>query len=413
MTLPLYKWFQIMGMHPWHKYQLANAMIPVTSQCPDVTYEYAWQVADRAGRQDIRRSIERAEDLFFEYAHFYPSPTFRTVTLPYPRLGNQALTRYTGSDYTGHWMGFQLPDRYIKKMGYEHITTPVTPTLTWLDLDNDGLFETARAIATVPAGTLASEVYCTFVAADYVYDDVGANIITPRSVSIVGTTATILFNTPTLVRPILYTVPRPMQLDPSVLPPTAGSPFAATINVSRRYPDDTGTTLDTAQAVLIWETRPFPPWATVWTFNNATGDPAELAYAPARANIRDANQGIVYTGESVYNASTGEWSGLTGFSECRPPDRVTFRYYAGNDSQNLDIVIARLAAAELARPVCACTSANKELGEWQLDVMRLGSTNETYAQPNDATNPFGSRRGHIFAWRTVQQIQGVTGIITG
>jgi hypothetical protein len=138
-----------------------------------------------------------------------------------------------------------------------------------------------------------------------------------------------------------------------------------------------------------------------------------LAYAPARANIRDANQGIVYAGESVYNASTGTWSGLTGFSEYRPPDSIKFRYLAGNDSQNLDNVIARLAAAELARPVCACTSANKELGEWQQDLMRLGATDETYAQPNDATNPFGSRRGHIFAWRTVQQIQGVVGIITG
>ena len=118
MTLSLYKWFQIMGMHPWHKYQLANAMIPIESRCPTLTFEYAWQAADRAGRQDVRRSIERAEALFSEYAHFAPSPTFQEVTLPYPRLGNQTLTRYTNSDYTGRWMGFQLPDRYIKKMRY-------------------------------------------------------------------------------------------------------------------------------------------------------------------------------------------------------------------------------------------------------------------------------------------------------
>jgi len=413
VTLSLYKWFQIMGMHPWHKYQLANAMIPIESRCPTLTFEYAWQAADRAGRQDVRRSIERAEALFSEYAHFAPSPTFQEVTLPYPRLGNQTLTRYTNSDYTGRWMGFQLPDRYIKKMGYEHITAATTATLTFLDLDSDGLYETARAIATVPAGTLSSELYITFTASDYVYEDVGANVITPRSATVSGTTATIFFNTPTLVRPILYTLPRPTQLDPSVLPPAANSPFAVSVNVARRYCDDTGIDLDTAQAVMIWETRPFPPWATIWSFNNATKDPAELAYAPARVNIRDANQGIVYAGESVYNASTGSWSGFTGFTEYRPPDRIKFRYYAGNDSQNLDVVIARLAAAELARPVCACTSANKELGEWQQDLARLGSTDETYAQPNDTTNPFGSRRGHIFAWRTVQQIQGVVGIITG
>lgn len=413
MTLPLYKWFQYMGMHPWHKFQLANSMLPVTAQCPSLTFEYAWQSGDRAGRQDVRRSIKRAQDLFTQYANFSPSIEFRDVTLPYPRLGNQALTRFGGGDYTGHWLGFQLPERFIKAAGYEHITTATTPALTYLDLDNDGIFETAQCSTTVPTGTTPDEVYITFAAADYVYNDTEANVITPRSVTISGTTATIVFNTPTLVRPILYTVPRPTQLDPGVLPPTAGSPFASTVRVSRRFCDPNGITFETAQAVLIWESQPYPSWATLGAFNSTTADPAQLAYAPARVGIRDANQGIVYTGESVYNATTGTWVGLSGFSEYRPPDRVKFRYLAGSNDSNLELVIARLAAAELARPVCACTSANKELSEWQTDLARLGATDETYAQPNDFTNPFGSRRGHIFAWRTVQQVQGVVGIIAG
>lgn len=398
-----------MDMHPWHSYQLANQLIPVDSRCNNLVYEYAWQNANAAGRSDIRASISVAESLFAKYAHYYSSPRFSETTLPWHKLGDYRLTNYTSSNARGNFLGFQLPVGHVSALGYEHKQHTTTLNLTYSDEDGDGLFETATATWVLPVTLEEDEIYAEFVANDYVYSYSNTQII-PRTITITSGTATIIFDTPTLVKPYNYTLPRPITLDPSILPPNASSPFVSQIQVSRLWCDPSGTTLDTAQAVLIWETAPFPQFAVPW-INTSTIDPSVMAYAIARGNVRDARQGIVYVGESIYDSGTGDWTGRVDFTKVRPPDRVKFRYQSGVKDPMTDVVIARLAAAELARPICACTSTNKQLAEWQVDLARLGSTDETYALPNDGTNPFGTRRGHLQAWRYIQQTQIMQGIL--
>jgi len=412
MTLSLARWLQYMQMHPWHSMQLAtkgaNSLIPIQSSCNGLVFEYAWQVADRGGRADIRRAIAEAEVQWNEQANFPARPTFKTATLEWPRMGNKALTRWTALDLQGEWMNVRLPDGHVNAIGYDHITTAVNAPIVYSDEDGDGLFETATITATVPSGTTSDQLHITFVAADVLYPDTPS--IPIREASIAGTTATIRIDTYNLVRPILYTIPKPDSLDPTILPPTAGSPFASTVDVARRYCDPTGTTLDTAQAVFIWESTPIPPWAT-FTINTVTPDPAALAYAIGRVGIRDADAGIVYLGQGVYDSTSGTWTGRVDFSNCRPPDRVLIRYHAGRDSTQVDMAIAQLSAANLARPICACQPSNKELSEWQTDLSRVGATNELYSVPVDVSNPFGSRRGHIYAWRTLQNLRVTPGFL--
>lgn len=77
-------------------------------------------------------------------------------------------------------------------------------------------------------------------------------------------------------------------------------------------------------------------------------------------------------------------------------------------------VVARLAAAELARPICGCESANRELARWQFDLARSGGANdEVYGavSAGDLDNPLGTRRGHIAAWRFIRQRQDVRGFL--
>lgn len=412
MAVSLNKWFYIMSMHPWFSYQLANSsVLPIQSSCNSIVYEKNWQGAERAGRADIRRAIEQAENMFYDFTKIYPRKIFRTVTVPYPQLGDYRLKNFTSIDTRNHWLGMNLPEGVIHQLGYEHITTPDTVPLTYQDLDSDGIYETATATATVPSGTLVDEVYCVFNSIDYIYND-GIEI-SPRSISITGTTATIIFDAWTLVRPILYTIARPTVLDVVDMPPSATSPYATVVDISRRYCDDTGTTIDTAQCVMIWESSPYPSWAVPCTFTQYAPDPSAVAYAIARGGIRNNSQGIVYAGEAIYNTTNSEWTGRINFSECRPPDRITFRYLAGRDDEYIDTAIARLAAAVMARRICACESSNKEIYEWQIDYSRLGATNETYAQPTDMTNPFGTRKGHIYAYRIAQMMQRVVGILAG
>jgi hypothetical protein len=407
--LSLNYWRELLGFHPWHTFQFSNSLIPITSECNGLVYESAYVAADRAGRREIRTAIERAEQLVFQHASFWPSPRFSSVTIGPERYG-----RY-GSD--GRWLSVTLPEGEIRALGAETETGANTVNVTYSDADSDDLYETATVTATVPSGTLASEVVCRFLAADC--GPVAPPEIEPRSVSVSGTTATIVFDTWTLTRPVRYASPIQQSLDPGNGAAPGVTVVAQQIEVLRRRADPTGTTTDTAMALLTWETSPWPSWACCPS-GGASYDPAATATAIARAVIRDAAAGIVAFGEASYNPSIAQWDAACNWSQCRPPDRITIRYQAGipregtRMREDWAVVVARLAAAELARPICACTSANKELDEWQTDLSRTGvGQMDLFQAPQDFDNPLGSRRGQVYAWRSIQRSQRVLGVYAG
>lgn len=418
--LSLTEWLFAMGVNPWHCNQLVCNLLPLNAKCDTITYEQSWMWADRAGRKNIRDAIEEAEQLLFQYQHVWPSPRFRTITLPYPQPLNKQTYWRGDYDLTGRWMSLNLPEGYVSAAGYEHDETPVVAALTFADLDSDTLFETATCTALVPSGTTAEQVAVQFLAADC-GPVTPQPQIKPRSVSVSGINATITFNAWDLVKPIKTCSPVAATYDPLILPPTATTPYAASVEVYRKWCDPGGLTDDTAQAVLIWETAPWPSWAMCcWPSGGSSADPAALATALARVTIRDGQAGIVALGQAAYSTTLGQWVHPCDWSICRAPDRVLLRYQAGIPLTNLltmaepyRTVVARLAAAELERPICACTPANKELGEWQLDVTRTGATDEIYQAPEDATNPLGPRRGHLQAWRHIKNKVRTVGILAG
>lgn len=422
--MSLTAWLSAMGYSPWHANQLVNAtyvpLAPATHKCDTITYEYAWGWADRCGRTNIRQAIEDAEQILFQYEHVWPSPRFREVTLPYPRTLDKQLRWGGDFDATGRWMSITLDEGYIQAAGYEHAETPVVAALTFSDMDGDGLFETATCTAAVSAGTTDDQVAVQFLAADC-GPITPRPQIAPRSVSVVGLSATVVFNAWDLVKPIKVSSPVLATYDPAILPPAVTTPYAASVEVYRHWCDPNGITNDTAQALLMWETEPYPGWATCCDPLN-TGDyrdPAAIATALARVTLRNARAGIVAVGGAAYDATLGQWIHPCDWTCYRPPDRLTLRYQAGiplsgiSTAQPRATVIARLAAAELARPICACAAANKELYEWQKDLSQTGATDDLYQAPEDMTNPIGSRRGHLQAWRHIKDKVRTVGILAG
>ena len=137
---------------------------------------------------------------------------------------------------------------------------------------------------------------------------------------------------------------------------------------------------------------------------NSGQDPAGLTYALARVGIRDAQLGYVYLGQAAYDATTAVWV-PTPFATCTPPDRITVRYLSGLESLSpqWETAIARFAAAEIARPICGCDNANAEFARWQWEVMASGTGVKSLAvSESDRNNPFGTRLGHVYAWRAVR-----------
>ena len=203
-----------------------------------------------------------------------------------------------------------------------------------------------------------------------------------------------------IVRPALY-----QGFGNPTLDPAQASTFASALEVYRRSTDGDGTAADTAPVLLIWES------------GLCATDPAAVSTAVGRAGIRDPLLGVVTPVRSVYDATAGVWGACDG---CYPtPDRITVRALAGYplsggrmDRQWTEIV-ARLAAAEMARKICACDQANTELYYWQFDLSRTsGANDESYATTQNILEcPWGTRRGHVWAWRQVQRQRHLVGLL--
>lgn len=418
--LPLETFRQILSFHPWHFWGFSNSVVPVTSSCDTVVREYAYQMADAAGRAEIRDAIENAEALLRRELRYSVAPRYTTETVPWPRYHDAALTRTSASDARGRRLSVQLPEGHIQAIGTEALALIATANVTLSDVDGDGLNDTFTISAATTVTDIA-QIAVYFAAADR-YDGTAASDrwrILPIRVTISAGTVTIKGAAWLLADPVRYEGFSTSDLDPAT-----SANFAATLDIYQRTTETNGTTAATSQAVIIWETDPAAGWACCGSsdvssvYSGSPYDPAAVAQGIAHVGIRDGTNGIVTPAESAYNSTTGIWSSLD-WSVCAEPDRVLVRYLAGlalqSDGQmqrEWQVVAARLAAAELGRPVCGCEPANRELYRWQLDLARTGGNNDEQfgaISAEDLSNPLGTRRGHIYAWRRIMQARQLHG----
>jgi hypothetical protein len=197
---------------------------------------------------------------------------------------------------------------------------------------------------------------------------------------------------------------------------TADSSFVSSIAVYQR------TTGDAGEATLVYDTLPWPDWCgDCGAASGSPTDPAAVGTGTARMAVSDSRNGIIRYGGATYNADTGIWSSH-GCGGCASPSRIRLTYLAGVPLVNGQIdptwatIVARLAAAELARPICACESANRELSRWQVDLARTGGNNdEQYGaiSATDLDNPLGTRRGQVYAWRQIINLRTLRGLYAG
>lgn len=404
--LPIETFRQFFQLHPWHFWQLAGTKAPIVSGCDDLVREFAWQNSDGVGREDVRLAVDTAESKLRQFLGYSPSPHYVVETLPFPRYPDIHVNRLGYGAADGRWMTLQLKEGKVIKIGSQQSSLIGSETVSYSDLDGDGLDESFEiSIATTVTDTDELAVY--FSSADR-WDGSGVGDkwqILPLNISISGGIATIKGKAWQLVRPVLYQGYAGSSLDA-----LDSTNYVTTLDVWRVYQTSgTGGTED-AQAVLIWETLPYPEYAYPYPSPNGT-DPASQAYLVARCNIRDANAGIVTIGESAYNSDTGEWVATHWSDWNRPPDRVEIRYMAGASlvsgqvQEPFKAMVCRLAAAEMARAICACQGANREIYRWQFDLSRSsGAADESYAyiSKEDLNNPLGTCRGQVFAWKQVK-----------
>jgi hypothetical protein len=421
--LPLDGFRRVLGFNPWHFWGLTNATVPVTSACNDVVREYAWQAADAVGRHEITEAIALAEARLADALQYHTAPKYEVLTVQWPHYFNDAEVRLGPAQPPWHRLKVQLPKGKVRKIGFRRLDMiEIASPITLSDDDGDGLNETFEI--SFPTTVIDPEEIAIYFEACCRWDDMGGGDvdamepyrIRPIQVIIAAGTATVRGRAWLLVCPLQY------EGAPTVggLDPTTPGVLAANLDAYRLWYDPTGVVADESQAVMLWDTDPGACGGcccgTSTLPASSAGDPAAEAYSVARAGISDSDNGLVVPAEALYNAASGVWC-ETGPGGCREPDRAKLRVLSGvplkrcQVDDRMRLLVARMAMADMAKPICACESANRELHTWQFDVSRAGGANdEQFAvSEKDLRNPFGTRRGHIFAWREVERLAIVRG----
>lgn len=417
-TLPLESFRRIIGYNPFHFWQLTNSDVPLDSKCNSLVYEYSWQNVNAVGRADIRAAIAIAEEKLRSYLHYSPAPHYVEETLSYPRYYDRRSMYAAPIDSDGRRVSLKLAEGYVQALGVEAHTLIGTPsTITYSDSDGDGITDTFTTSALATTVTDTDQIAVYFSSTDrYTGASIGPRWrIAPVKVTISGGNVTIKGPIWLIVKPIKYqgysTSSKSLVLDPGNVsnppqPPTNLN-YATSVEIYRRYTNGDGTTNATAQALFTWETSPGCDCATV---SDSSTDPAAIATSIGRVGLRDSKTGLVTPGTATYDTTSALWAS-SAWTGCQPPDRVLIRYLAGLPLVNGEMapawqqVVAHLALAELPGPLCNCERANREVHYWQTDLARTGGNNdEQYGaiSARDLDNPFGTRRGHVFAWRFVQ-----------
>lgn len=420
--LSLEEFRAIVRMHPYHFWQLADdELVPVVNSCDDLLYEDDYLNADAMSRQSIIEAIARAEAKLADYLKYDVAPRYRTSLIDYPALGDESQWRGYPIDSQGRTTSLRLPYTNLITLGVRRSDLVGTAAVILRDANRDGLNDSFTLLIDLPDGVTNPAQLAVYFSEGDRWDPMAPMTkwrVRPVSVSIADGQATIAGRCWTIVRPELYGIVAGVQQS---LDPTDDEVYVDRLDVYYEYLDPNGTSVDDCQATLIWEVNPYPIWAcegSATSYTPNASDPAALGKAVARAGIRHASTGLVTPVEALRDATSGEWRQV-GWSTGYQPDRVEVRYLAGLST--VDQAMRRywqqttmyLALAELEGPLCACESVSARLHHWQFDLAATGAAEgEDYGAtpPSDLDNPFGTRRGHVEAWRRVSAKRTTIGI---
>lgn len=422
LSLPRYA--EIMGIAPLHfAGAAAGSISPVgvfvvtDQQCNDVWPRFSWQDSDRVSHYDLAMAIKKAEADIAAQAGYWPAPTYIEQEIHMmPRHHRRELLT-GGLDFRGFRTGVET--RWKKFIaGGQRATTSIGTatvaggTLVYSDQDSDGLFETATITLTTTV-TAACEVKVFFAGYSAAPD---WEIRHPRSVTISGGSVTLVFDSWLFIDPdTLSRFPTSNGFNPIDM--GAGvSDLVTSVEVYRVYTD---TTAQSAQ--LYWRSDGVTGGIFSLSQNCACGGSGcpQCAMVSQNGCILgwDPGSGLVSPVPATYSSSDGQWNAVA-YSIGRQPDAVKIWYQAGDVGQEYLAgyscdplsdywakAIAWLATARLERPFCGCTNLIALAEDLQRDITRTPAEGDSFfSSPDVLANPFGTRKGEIYAWRQVAQL---------
>jgi len=385
--LSLDRWGEIVGINPLHMNQLASTQFP--DLCGEPWYQFAWQDADRIGRESLSQAIRDAELTISRYLGYNLVPDWTneillTVKPSPPELyGNSVNPRWAAKSVSamkGHVIS-----------GGVRATSLIEPAgiaIDRSDPDLDGYEEHCEVEVTTDVEDCEIHVF---------YPGKGGSPeweIRPIKVSSSGGIATITFKAWQVVDPDKQSV-----INPEPLTETVAANYFTTVDVYRVYNDPQ------TQVLFMWESScgcgssgcEACSWGTQYGClqirNNRLG---MMTYRPATWN------------EDTEQFDTAEWS------VCREPEKMRAYYYSGYQDQyrncpvkemdrDLEKAVAYYAATLVDRDMCACSNVQAFLDFWREDLSRQGTDLAFQNTQMILGNPFGTMRGAIYAYQVCNQ----------
>lgn len=397
--LSLDEFAQLMGISPWAFNQLdINFLLgDDVIKCP-VWYQFEWQRYQTLTRETIARAISDAEAMLAEQLGYWPAPHYIVgEKIPYPRP-HQA-------DWWATWFNERWKLKDVRTE-YGRIITPgivayddisLDAAVTFDDTDGD-TYDDWFTTAALPTSVVnASEIAAYIRVADRP-DSMAADgedvwRLRPVNVDLDAVAGTVTISGPIwlLVNPLYTIPPYPQPLDPSLVPPDPGTPFLDGIMVRRRYTD-----LTTQGHVYLEQIPCYTP-------------PCVTIYADACFGERNARLGVV-TPEATMS-STGLGPSCDAACGDYAPDFVSINYLSGYPLQDEPLrrvdklhaqMIARLAASLLPDKSCV-ECVDTQITYWR-EFPRSAEGENIILSADGLNNPFGSRRGAIWAWQRTREL---------
>ena len=376
--LSLFEWGTILGIDP---FELAGFMSPIDRDrgCASVFFQYQYQ-QDFLSREEVASTIAAAEAAIADHLGYWPAPVYTSEMITYPRPAASWLTV----------PAVALPVRWAKVHGAgtfarEEISASSPVTLS--DEDGDGVNETFT-VTQATGVTDPEEIALYYIAADRL----GAPLdetwrIRPLNVTISDGVVTITGHASLLAKP-----DRTHRFDVEPLDYTDAANYVTNVAVYRVYRDTTATEAAPKQGRAIWDSAARP-----------------CVYAPCEQTSRPICVVDRYTDSAQVRIAPVSTSMCAGW---RNPDAVEVHYLHGVPQVNgrmdrtMAEIVARLATAWLPVEKCGCERSNRIISYWRA----LMNMDETGGEPRPLTigevdNPFGPRRGAVWAWNRVQALK--------
>ena len=400
--LSLSQFARIMGIGPlhfWGTQFVGPNNTPSTQHvsCDNGYPQYEWQDAGASSREEIARAIATAEASIEQYLGYRLLPDWEYEEWRhFPRPIRPELINIGFRDVRGYPLSVKARWGHILSGGVRASTLiHAAAAIVWTDADGDTYKETGTiVVATSVTDATQVRVYYPGHSGDERWR------IRPITVVFAGGNATITFRRELCV---VETILESIDVNLVIADGAVDADFLGTVDVYRVYNDPS------TQVTFLWE-----PQVTCGCGDSSCLNCQYTVQAGCFHLRHDPSLGLVVPWPGTWDATTATFSS-DQWADSRSPDMVRLYYYAGlrDRGQTYPTVemdrdwartVSYFAAALLDRPPCGC---NSEMWDrWRADLAFVSGATELGSyqiSPNDLENPFGTRRGAVYAWGQVNQ----------